>query len=54
MNHPKIEADTVINIFHILFKNLENTKNSSLKAVYHLVIEHIYIKADSNNKSSFI
>ncbi|HCD8612694.1 TPA: recombinase family protein, partial [Staphylococcus aureus] len=35
VNHPKIEADTVINIFHILFKNLENTKNSSLKAVYH-------------------
>ncbi|OHR48309.1 hypothetical protein HMPREF2941_11260 [Staphylococcus sp. HMSC061F01] len=53
VNHPKIEADTVINIFHILFKNLENTKNSSLKAVYHLVIEHIYIKADSNNKKQF-
>ncbi|MBF7018012.1 recombinase family protein [Staphylococcus durrellii] len=51
--HPRIDADTVMDIFDILFKNLKSANKSSLKAIYHLVIEHIYVKADKNNKKRF-
>lgn len=51
--HPRIDADTVMDILGILFNNLKNANKSSLKAIYHLVIEHIYVKADKNNKKRF-
>lgn len=53
VEHPKIDTNTVIDIFAVLFKNLESTNKTSLKNIYHLVIDHIYVEADKGNKKQF-